>query len=1118
MKAFHKSAAGALCLFLSVLLTDGGMVYADDTRLDVTVPDGNITFCESHTSYPGTKAFDNGSLSDESRWLASGKALPNAWIRYDFDSPVTINGYSITGFSSSNSGLKRDPKSWTLDASSDGTAWEVLDMRTNQTGWASTEKRVFEFDNDRQFSAYRITITENNGVTDYTGFLEAELYADPASPGVPIVRTAGDDPYYPGRARLSATLLSGGSAEVTFLWGTSPDNMRNSASLHLNAPETEDVEITGLEMMETYYWTAYAQNEFGEGMADATNSFVSSAGYDMTRPDGEISGTSGHVDYPPYKAFDDGGSVEKSRWLPNASDVPDVWIQYDFSDGPRILKAYSVTGLGSSNYQTRSPKSWTLSASDSGDDWVVLDARAGQTGWSEYEVRTFKVSNTQPFSRYRFTITENNGATDYTGICELELFGIPDFVNEPEVLLKSVENIAGGTVTLNGELSAGGSAEITVIWGLSPESMSNTNHLGTVFQGDFSHTISGLTPFETYYFLISASNTEGESVSGDGVPVRAVAPGEHFKWVGGRTGEWEDAANWSPSIRSPGMPGDVVIIDAITTITVNSEKISLGGLRLSGPYAQGSIIVTNSPGKTTEIVFNNPAGAAFIEAGGAAPYHLFADVRTETDLEFSSNSSWPVYLHGELCGTGKFKILTDSRIQLAPVSDITVDSMLLAEDSLSYCSLGPSCGGTVTFTGDNVMSFHGDWSDHTCFLKTGTSAIFDGGTTTNLNASTLPKITDDSTTDARFVITNGAKVINITSKGEPRICGYRNSVTVCGHGSMWDAAGGEMKVFHGTNSVSVTDGASVVNARLSFRGSNGRLTVSGSGTVWDAGGRFCIGRNSDLNYAEISDGAAVANAELMVAGRCGYDDGNVGGGSSNTLIIANGAVIYASSYDQVTDGGGVCISGKTGATSRDNLFLVEGEGSLADWNNRNFNISFMQMTSSTGIFNRAEARNGGTITNIANVYVGRSSASQQENAFNDLRAGKDGNIFINGKVNVGTVKSSYGNRITIAGGKISAGGMTVASNNGVGVELGNCVPVPAEFSGTVTFEPDTYIYPSLCQGVDTGTGGVVLRAAEIIDNGLSLEPGFDPACWKLIVTRNEISLYNFLPGTVILFR
>ena len=100
------------------------------------------------------------------------------------------------------------------------------------------------------------------------------------------------------------------------------------------------------------------------------------------------------MDYPPYKAFDDGGSVEKSRWIPNASDVPDAWIQYDFSDGPRILKAYSVTGLGSSNYQTRSPKSWTLSASDSGDDWVVLDARAGQTGWSEYEVRTFKVSNT----------------------------------------------------------------------------------------------------------------------------------------------------------------------------------------------------------------------------------------------------------------------------------------------------------------------------------------------------------------------------------------------------------------------------------------------------------------------------------------------------------------------------------------------------------------------------------------------------------------------------------------------------------------------------------------------------------------------------------------------------
>ena len=52
-----------------------------------------------------------------------------------------------------------------------------------------------------------------------------------------------------------------------------------------------------------------------------------------------------------------------------------------------------------------------------------MDARSGETGWTDAESRTYVLAApSAPYPFYRLTITACNGATDFSGFGELELF------------------------------------------------------------------------------------------------------------------------------------------------------------------------------------------------------------------------------------------------------------------------------------------------------------------------------------------------------------------------------------------------------------------------------------------------------------------------------------------------------------------------------------------------------------------------------------------------------------------------------------------------------------------------------------------------------------------------
>ena len=146
---------------------------------------------------------------------------------------------------------------------------------------------------------------------------------------------------------------------------------------------------------------------------------------DLTTPTG---GTITYADsldgYLGPKAFDDGFPLTTGgRWLPRYSALPNAYVTYAFNDASnRVVSAYKVWNLVTYNWTGRAPKDFTLQGSSNGVDWVVMDTRTGETGWGDGEARLYIFTNTVPYSHFKFNISANNGATDYTGVSELELF------------------------------------------------------------------------------------------------------------------------------------------------------------------------------------------------------------------------------------------------------------------------------------------------------------------------------------------------------------------------------------------------------------------------------------------------------------------------------------------------------------------------------------------------------------------------------------------------------------------------------------------------------------------------------------------------------------------------
>jgi hypothetical protein len=88
------------------------------------------------------------------------------WFQYEFASSVVFNQYTL---SSANDVPSRDPKSWTLKGSEDGTNWVDLDTKSGEKFADRKTSNNYSFPNKKSFKFYRLQVTEtNNGPLQFS--------------------------------------------------------------------------------------------------------------------------------------------------------------------------------------------------------------------------------------------------------------------------------------------------------------------------------------------------------------------------------------------------------------------------------------------------------------------------------------------------------------------------------------------------------------------------------------------------------------------------------------------------------------------------------------------------------------------------------------------------------------------------------------------------------------------------------------------------------------------------------------------------------------------------------------------------------------------------------------
>ncbi|PKV52392.1 PKD repeat protein [Aquimarina sp. MAR_2010_214] len=137
--------------FIKVSSNGGGGDIADITN------DGGV-ISDQHNDSPSfeniTKLIDN---DPNSKFLTFNSST---WVQYKATKNYTLSSYTIT---SGNDAPERDPKSWTLQGSSNGSNWQNIDQKSNQDFLNRNQKRTFQVSTSTKYQYYRLSMNNNSG-------------------------------------------------------------------------------------------------------------------------------------------------------------------------------------------------------------------------------------------------------------------------------------------------------------------------------------------------------------------------------------------------------------------------------------------------------------------------------------------------------------------------------------------------------------------------------------------------------------------------------------------------------------------------------------------------------------------------------------------------------------------------------------------------------------------------------------------------------------------------------------------------------------------------------------------------------------------------------------------
>jgi rhamnogalacturonan endolyase len=197
--------------------------------------------------------------------------------------------------------------------------------------------------------------------------------------------------------------------------------------------------------------------------------------------------------------------------------------------------------------------------------------------------------------------------------------------------------------------ASAGATNYTILRGGS--SGNETTTVGNTAKTTF--TDIGLADGTTYYYLVIANGTGGQSLNSPEVSATPFVGPAGIYWINSLTTaaqNWNVNSNWSNGTGFPNATQAVAIVNsaigANQTINLN-QNITLGDLSLGA--AGGSFNLTNSAGS---LIFANPPGqASLTELSASKGDTISAPVLLNSVLSVNNDSSNPLTIAGIVSGT-----------------------------------------------------------------------------------------------------------------------------------------------------------------------------------------------------------------------------------------------------------------------------------------------------------------------------------------------------------------------------------------------------------------------------------------------------------------------------------
>ncbi|MGG1650399.1 DUF1565 domain-containing protein [Paenibacillus sp. NRS-1775] len=174
--------------YIKVLLLSNNKYFSTTPR---KISDTTIIPKMTNNTSPSGLAFSKGAYGTNEAYLAFNQLDENegycstnssggvGFLGYRFTAPKIIAKYVVRNGTLNS--YNRLPKNWTFEGSNDSTSgidgtWEVLDRQSKQIWNTPSTDKVFEIENIKAFTTYRLNWTANNGATDYTSVGELKMF------------------------------------------------------------------------------------------------------------------------------------------------------------------------------------------------------------------------------------------------------------------------------------------------------------------------------------------------------------------------------------------------------------------------------------------------------------------------------------------------------------------------------------------------------------------------------------------------------------------------------------------------------------------------------------------------------------------------------------------------------------------------------------------------------------------------------------------------------------------------------------------------------------------------------------------------------------------------------